>query len=254
MSVFGSYSRYYDLLYRDKDYPSEARYVDGLIRRRVPAACSMLEFGCGTGRYTREFARLGYAVHGVDLSADMIDEARKTPCDGVSFSCGDMRSLRLGKKFDAVVALFHVLSYQTSDEDVVNALKTVREHLASDGTAILDFWYGPAVLTQRPEVRFKEVSDEAIEVSRIAIPELHDDLNVVDVNYRAFIRDKASGRIEELRECHRMRYFFMKDFSWMLPSSDLSLSDVAEWMTGQSLGAHSWSAVASFLVQKPQGA
>lgn len=254
MSVFGGYSRYYDLLYRDKDYPSEARYVDNLIRKHVPKASSMLELGCGTGRYTREFARLGYTVQGVDLSEEMIGEALRVPCGGTSFSCGDMRSLRLNRQFDAVVALFHVLSYQTSDEDVVNALTTVREHLKPNGTAILDFWYGPAVLSQRPEVRFKEVADDAIEVSRVALPELHDDINVVDVHYRAFIRDKASGRIEELRECHRMRYFFMKDFSRMLPPSGLSLSGVEEWMTGQSLGAHSWSAVASFGVQKPQGA
>ena len=241
MSVFGSYSRYYDLLYRDKDYPSEARYVDGLIRRRVPAACSMLEFGCGTGRYTREFAHLGYAVHGVDLSVDMIDEARKTPCEGAAFACGDMRSLRLGKKFDAVVALFHVLSYQTTDEEVRDALTTVREHLTSDGTAVLDFWYGPAVLTQRPEVRFKEVSDEVIEVSRIALPVLHDDINVVDVNYRAFIKEKSSGRIDELRECHRMRYFFDKEIQDFLSRAGLSLLSLNAWMTEEKGNTSSWA-------------
>jgi len=31
MTVFGNYSRYYDLLYKDKDYLSEAEYVDILI-------------------------------------------------------------------------------------------------------------------------------------------------------------------------------------------------------------------------------
>lgn len=250
MSVFGGYSRYYDLLYRDKDYPFEARYVDALIRKHVPEASSMLELGCGTGRYAREFAGLGYTVHGVDLSEEMIDEARKMPCDCVSFSCGDMRSLRLEKRFDAVVALFHVLSYQTDDEDVRGALTTVGEHLRPGGVAVLDFWYGPAVLAQQPEVRFKEVSDDRVEVSRIALPVLHDDINVVDVNYRAFIREKASGRIEELRECHRMRYFFKKDFSWMLPSNMLMLCGVEEWLTGLNPSTQSWSAVASFVSRK----
>lgn len=231
MSVFGGYSRYYDLLYRDKDYPSEARYVDGLIRKHVPEASSMLELGCGTGRYTREFARLGYSVHGVDLSEEMIDEARKTSCDRVTFSCGDMRSLRLGKRFDAVVALFHVLSYQTEDEDVRDALTTVGEHLRPGGVAVLDFWYGPAVLAQQPEVRFKEVSDDRVEVYRVALPVLHDDINVVDVNYRAFIREKSSGCIEELRECHRMRYFFEREIRDFLSSSKLLPLSLNAWMT-----------------------
>ena len=201
----------------------------------------MLELGCGTGRYTREFARLGYAVHGVDFSAEMIDEARKTPCDGVSFSCGDMRSLRLGKKFDAVVALFHVLSYQTMDEDVRSALITVEEHLNSRGVAALDFWYGPAVLSQKPEVRFKEVSDASIEVSRIALPVLHDDINVVDVNYRAFIKEKRSGRIDELRECHRMRYFFDKEIQDFGSRAELSLLSLNAWMTEEKGSTSSWA-------------
>jgi len=244
MSVFGSYSRYYDLLYRDKDYPSEARYVDGLIRKHVPDPSSVLELGCGTGRYTREFARLGYAVRGVDLSTEMIDESRKTPCDGVSFSCGDMRSLRLGKRFDAVVALFHVLSYQTTDEDVRSALITVGEHLKSGGVAVLDFWYGPAVLSQRPEVRFKEVSDASIEVSRIAIPVLHDDINVVDVNYRAFIKEKSSGRIDELRECHRMRYFFYAEIKRFIQEAGMTFLTMNAWMSEAAPNEESWAAVA----------
>ena len=33
MSVFGPYSRYYDLLYGDKDYLAEAKYIDKLIRQ-----------------------------------------------------------------------------------------------------------------------------------------------------------------------------------------------------------------------------
>ena len=31
--VFDAYSRYYDLLYRDKDYAAEAEYVASLLRR-----------------------------------------------------------------------------------------------------------------------------------------------------------------------------------------------------------------------------
>ena len=51
MSQFGLYSKYYNLLYADKDYAGEARYVDSIIRRHTPRAATMLELGCGTGRY-----------------------------------------------------------------------------------------------------------------------------------------------------------------------------------------------------------
>ena len=48
-SVFSSYARYYDLLYRDKDYAAEAEYVASLIRKFHPAARSIIELGSGTG-------------------------------------------------------------------------------------------------------------------------------------------------------------------------------------------------------------
>ena len=49
----GSYSRaaeFYDLLYAsEKDYPAEARLLEGLIREACPGARSILDVGCGTG-------------------------------------------------------------------------------------------------------------------------------------------------------------------------------------------------------------
>ena len=50
---FAKYALCYDLLYRDKDYAAEAGYVGRMIRSATPAARSVLEFGCGTGRHAR---------------------------------------------------------------------------------------------------------------------------------------------------------------------------------------------------------
>src|SRR5450432_1981030 len=76
MSVFGAYSRYYDLLYRDKDYAAEASYVRSLIGQHCPAATSILDLGCGTGRHALLLAEHGYRVTGVDGSPDMLIAAR----------------------------------------------------------------------------------------------------------------------------------------------------------------------------------
>jgi SAM-dependent methyltransferase len=245
MSVFGDYSKYYDLLYQDKDYEAEAHYVDALIRKYSPDARSMLEFGCGTGRYTREFARLGYAVHGVDFSEDMLAEAREKSQNikGLRFSCGDMRSVRLDEKFDVVTALFHVLSYQTTNQDVLDAFKTVKKHLMPEGIAVLDFWYGPAVLTQRPEIRVKKIRNDKMQITRIAQPELCVNENVVKVNYDVFIDFKEENYIDKFSECHHMRYFFMSDLSLMWNIVPLKMLSIKEWMTDETPSTHSWAAV-----------
>jgi SAM-dependent methyltransferase len=229
-------------LYRDKDYDGEARYVDSLVRRFAPDARTMLELGCGTGRYSSAFARLGYRVHGVDLSGEMLAEASRAANENVKFSAGDARTVRLGERFDAVTALFHVMSYQTSNDDAIGMLRTMKEHLAPGGLAVFDFWYGPAVLTQRPEVRFKEVWDEDIKVSRVAVPEMDYARNTVAVNYTAFVRDRNTGNVSELRETHDMRYFFDAELDLMCDIAGMAVVRTEAWMGGAH-GLDSWGVV-----------
>src|SRR6478609_5890219 len=100
MSVFGNYSRYYDLLYRDKDFKGEAQYVHSLIERQRPGARSVLDLGCGTGRHASLLAERGYDVTGVDRSPAMLAEARAREVRGgrTEFVEGDLRSVRLGRQ------------------------------------------------------------------------------------------------------------------------------------------------------------
>jgi SAM-dependent methyltransferase len=119
MSVFEGYSRYYDLLYRDKDYAGEAGYIHGLIESRRPGSVSILDLGCGTGRHAFCLARLGHELTGVDRSQEMLAVAARERAAftgthvAPTFAQGDVRSIRLGKTFGVVVSLFHVMSYQT---------------------------------------------------------------------------------------------------------------------------------------------
>lgn len=242
MSVFADYSKYYDLLYRDKDYAAEARYVHELVQRHHPAARSMLDLGCGTGRHAQLLAQHGYTLAGVDLSEEMLKVARESN-PGLSFAQGDVRSVRLGKTFDVVASLFHVMSYQTTNADLRAALDTIREHLAPGGLFVFDCWYGPAVLTSRPETRVKRLEDESIHVTRLAEPVLHPNDNVVDVNYHVLIRDKHSGAVNELRETHKMRYLFAPEVELLLEAAGLKLTRVSEFMTTREPGFDTWNAV-----------
>jgi predicted TPR repeat methyltransferase len=201
--IFDAYARYYDLLYRDKDYAGESAYVASHLKRHAPHAARILELGCGTGTHAEHLARMGYAVHGVDQSESMLARAtaRKSglPADiaaRLSFGHGDVRSVRSGEHFDAVVSLFHVMSYQTTNADLQG--RTAAAHLRPGGLFLFDFWYGPAVLDQRPEAR-EALEDDSIR-SRASPAGSARQRGVVDVNYTAFIEEKGTGSV---RQCAR---------------------------------------------------
>ena len=72
MATFGNYSRYYNLLYKDKDYNGEVGFIHKLIQKYSPDAQNILDLGCGTGRHDALLAEKGYAMTGVDMSEEML--------------------------------------------------------------------------------------------------------------------------------------------------------------------------------------
>ncbi|RYE27739.1 MAG: class I SAM-dependent methyltransferase, partial [Sphingobacteriales bacterium] len=69
---FGIYSRYYNLLYRDKDYVSETDYIKSLLKEFAPGTKSIVEFGSGTGKHANLLAESGFLITCVEPSADML--------------------------------------------------------------------------------------------------------------------------------------------------------------------------------------
>ncbi|MEP0885497.1 class I SAM-dependent methyltransferase [Trichocoleus sp. ST-U3] len=247
MKVFGNYARYYNLLYRDKDYAGEAQFIHQLIQTHAPNTRSILELGCGTGTHAQLLAKEGYDVHGVDLSTEMLQQASdrisqlpQELASRLAFYQGDIREIRINQQFDAIISLFHVFSYQTTNEDLRAAFATVKAHLKPNGVFIFDYWYGPAVLSDRPSTRVKRLEDEEISITRIAEPVMHPNQNLVDVNYQVFIKEKNTGAVEELQETHQMRYLFKPEVNLLFADSQLKLIECREWMTKREPGFDTW--------------
>lgn len=223
--VFGAgYAAAYDALYGEKDYEAEcdlveracAEYGDGDFR-------SLLDLGCGTGNHAIPLARRGYDVVGVDRAEAMLERARaKAGEGGPTFELGDIREVRLGREFDAVLVLFAVLGYQHTNADVLAALRTVRAHLRPGGLLLFDVWYGPAVLRERPEPRVRTVEDGAVRLVRSSDGRLDVRRHLCSVDFRVQ-RFEGDALVAETEERHEMRYFFPLELELLLADVGLSL-------------------------------
>ena len=247
MSQFGNlYAQYYDLLYSDKEYDKEVEYIHKLIRSNTDDAESILDMGCGTGRHAELLCDKGYRIHGIDLSESMLriaETRRKGKEDKLRFSQFNIQDLAMDETFDVVVSLFHVISYQNSNTELIKAFEVAKNHLKPDGIFVFDFWYGPAVLTDLPVTKIKRLENDSIKVTRISAPTLHPDKNIVDVNYDVFIEDKENQNIIEKKELHKMRYFFDTELEMICEKVGFGIENKYEWMSEKYPDFDSWYAV-----------
>jgi SAM-dependent methyltransferase len=244
-SVFREYGRYYDLLYRDKDYLGETAYVHKLLVRFGVPTGAVLELGSGTGRHGRLLANAGYTVVGLERSDTMIALA----CAGAEtrgFTCqrGDIRCARLERRFDAVISLFHVISYQVSNEDLLETFRTARAHVPAGAPFLFDFWYGPAVFAQKPSVREKAFEDEHLTVRRRSEPSWDISQNRIDVHFRVGISDKTEGRSYDFAEIHPMRYLFLPEIELIGQATGFAFAAAEEFVTGAPPSTATWGVCA----------
>jgi SAM-dependent methyltransferase len=244
MSHFQRYAAFYDLLYRDKNYEAEARYVARKLREVRPDARSILELGSGTGRHGRLLASMDFDVHGIEASPEMVAVAQSSDvaCTSGLFTCevGDICKVDLGRSFDCIIALFHVISYQTSDAALQAAFATATKHLAPGGVFLFDVWHGPAVLTQGASKRVKEVEDDLHWVRRIASPTVDTHQRTVKVVYDMECRDKRSGEVTRFSEDHLMRYVFPTDVNQIGRACGFEVVSTEEFLTGETPSEKTW--------------
>jgi SAM-dependent methyltransferase len=127
----------YDLAYADDD--AVARICARLFaRHRSAPPTSLLDVGCGTGRELAHFADQGLDGVGLDYQPRMIEHARaKYPA--LDLRVADMRTVRLDRRFDAIVSFGLVLAYMQGNDDLAQAVATFAAHAAPGALLVIEF-------------------------------------------------------------------------------------------------------------------
>lgn len=107
----------------------------------------ILELCCGTGRLTLPIARDGYKICGVDISSSMLKQAKEKASEiglEVDFIEADIKTLNLSEKYDLIFIPFNSIQHLYKNEDLFQALNTVKKHLKENGLFLLDC-YSPNI-------------------------------------------------------------------------------------------------------------
>ena len=156
--MYDEFADIWPLISHHSDYAAEARHWrDALTAALGAGRLRILELGVGGGNNLHhivypdceatlsgerecgcEKCGTGKAQHdavGVDLSEKMLANSRALNPD-VEHYVGDMRSVRLGRRFDAVL-IHDAACYLVSEADIRATLATARAHLREGGALIM---------------------------------------------------------------------------------------------------------------------
>lgn len=140
--MYTQFAHVYDELMRDVPYAEWAGHYARLMQRcGVPAGARCAECACGTGSLTVPLAREGYRMTGIDLSADMLEEAMKKARESgveLPFVKMDMCELRLPRRADCVLCTCDGVNYLTSPEKARKFFAAAFAALRPGGALIFD--------------------------------------------------------------------------------------------------------------------
>jgi SAM-dependent methyltransferase len=206
----GSRAHYEDPGYYTATYRRRIDDVQYYVTEATRSGGPMLEYGIGNGRIALPVARHGVSVTGIDLSQAMLADLRERILlerddvrPRITLREGDMREVRLKRRFPLVVCPFNAALHLYTRDDVERFLARARAHLTPDGTFIVD----------------------------IAVPSFHDLMRDPARGFRgANFRHATTGDIVKYAErfdydCIRQVLFVTTDFEpvgkpdagWVLP-------------------------------------
>lgn len=187
-----------------KSYREEARFVRKLLKpERFKEPPTLLELGSGGGNNASHLKK-HFRMTLSDISPGMIAMSAKInkECEHV---VGDMRSLRLRRKFDFVF-VHDAVGYMTSEEDLGRAIATAFVHLKGGGIAL----FQPDDVRETYEAgrsRGGHASDDGRQFRYLEICHpLNERNDVVDIDYEVTLTER-NGRTRTFVDRHHVGVF-----------------------------------------------
>ena len=178
--AYGRSTFIYDSYIPRADYEEGSRRLTSLIQKHNPGARSLLDVGCGSGKYLDTLQHT-FDCEGLDLSDGFLEIARKR-CPHIRIHKGDMTDFDLGRRFDAICCLFLAIAYVRTVENMEKAVASMARHLNARGVLFIEPWVYPENFWVGK--LFSEYVEEfERNISRMFITRVENRVSVYDIHY-----------------------------------------------------------------------
>ena len=116
----------YDYILRHVDYEQWYRYIRGIMTLYIENPATVLELGCGTGKFGAKFSADNYKIFGIDNSLNMLRVAKTRAFRSFRIICTDIRNFYLKGKFDFIFSVHDTMNYQLTTDDIRSVFRCVK--------------------------------------------------------------------------------------------------------------------------------
>lgn len=190
--LYKKFAKYYDKIYADKDYESEAEFIKWLVKKhKRNKGNKLLDVACGTGNHA-SFLHDEFTITGVDVNPEMLKIAKKK-VRFAKFIKGDMTKLELGETFDVIICMFATIAYNLTYDELEDTIKILYHHLQSGGVVIFDLHIHEDYFLGG-KVWVNTVVEKDLQVARISPSPKKKE--ILDMNLIFLIKDKGKFDFE----------------------------------------------------------
>ena len=222
--LYGELAEWWPLLSTRDSYAEESAHISGLLDEALGRpAQRILELGSGGGLLASHFDPSREVVL-TDMSAEMLTVARRHN-PGRTLIQGDMRTLRLDARFDAVL-LQDAVMYLTSESDLLAAFETAAAHLQPGG-----------VFMVLPDVVKENFQEQTLSGGSTGQPaaqllEWHWDADPEDDTFQvemSFLLKDQAGQVRSVHERHDMGLFSAQTYVKTLRQAGFAMVEGLIW-------------------------
>jgi methyltransferase family protein len=218
---------WWPLISPPEEYQEEAAWAAAMLRSAASDVREVLELGSGGGN-NAWYLKRSFTLTLVDLSAGMLAVSRRLNPE-LTHHQGDMRSVRLGRAFDAVF-VHDAVGYLTSEQDLRLAMGTAFAHCRPGGAAVfIPDWtaetfepgtsHGGSDDPTGRGARYLEWAWDPGPAGTWALAEF------------AYLLREADGRVHSVHETHRLGLFSRQTWLRLLAEAGFTASAQTEVTT-----------------------
>lgn len=235
----------YDAFNATKDYEKECRIIEKYFLKLADRnQFDILDLGCGSGSHLSYFLHRNYKIHGIDLSIDMIEVAKKkyASIDKASLflEVNNLLDIKLSADtYSNVISMYSVLGYFLDEKNLIQLFDTVNIGLTCGGRFIFDVWDRESVLKLGPSNRVKYAEYGKNIIMRTSESVLNDKKESVDVKFNYY----SDGKKIYEESVHSIKYFSTEYISDLAKLTGFEIKDVIKYPHSDALDVDGWSAL-----------